>query len=68
MPVWVPDTAEDAGFSRFDISKAIQAGLKFRALQDTVHDAIVWAKARPAEYEWRAGLKPEREAELLNKM
>jgi 2'-hydroxyisoflavone reductase len=65
MPVWVPDTAEDAGFSRFDLSKAIQAGLKFRALQDTVHDTIEWTKTRPAEYEWRAGLKPEREQELL---
>jgi 2'-hydroxyisoflavone reductase len=68
IPVWVPDTVEDAGFSRFDISKAIQAGLKFRLLQDTVRDTIAWANTRPAEYEWRAGLKPEREAELLSKM
>jgi len=65
MPVWIPDTPEDAGFSRFDISKAIRAGLKFCALQDTVRDTIAWAKTRPAEYEWRAGLKPEREQELL---
>ena len=65
MPVWIPDTPEDAGFSRFDLSKAIRAGLKFCALQDTVRDTIAWAKTRPAEYEWRAGLKPEREQELL---
>jgi len=68
IPVWVPDTVEDAGFSRFDVSKAIRAGLKFRPLQDTVRDTIEWANTRPAEYEWRAGLKPEREAELLSKM
>ena len=65
MPVWVPDTAEDTGFSRLDVSKAIQAGLEFRPLQDTVRDTIAWADTRPAEYEWRAGLKPEREQELL---
>jgi 2'-hydroxyisoflavone reductase len=65
MPVWVPDTVEDAGFSRFDLSKAIAAGLKFRPLADTVRDTIQWAGTRPADHEWRAGLKPEREQELL---
>ena len=68
MPVWVPDTAEDAGFSRLDVSKAIQAGLEFRPLQDTVRDTLAWANTRPAEYEWRAGLKPEREQELLKSL
>ena len=65
MPVWVPDMVEDAGFSRLDVSKAIGAGLKFRPLADTVRDTIEWASTRPADYEWRAGLKPEREQELL---
>jgi 2'-hydroxyisoflavone reductase len=66
LPVWIPDTPEEAGFSRFDVSKAIQAGLTFRPLEEIVRDTIDWAKTRPAEYEWRAGLKPEREQELLN--
>jgi 2'-hydroxyisoflavone reductase len=66
MPVWIPDSVEDAGFSRFDVSKAIRAGLKFRPLKDTVRDTIEWANTRPTDYEWRAGLKPEREQELLN--
>lgn len=65
MPVWIPDNAESAGFSRVDVSKAIKAGLKFRALNDTIRDTIDWAKTRPADHEWRAGLKPEREQELL---
>lgn len=65
MPVWVPDNAESAGFSRVDVSKAIKAGLKFRALSETVRDTIAWANTRPADHEWRAGLKPEREQELL---
>jgi nucleoside-diphosphate-sugar epimerase len=66
MPVWVPDNEENRGFSRMNVSKAINAGLKFRALADTVRDTIAWANTRPAGYEWRAGLKPEREQELLN--
>ena len=65
MPVWIPDNAESAGFSRVDVSKAIKAGLKFRALSETVRDTIAWASTRPADHEWRAGLKPEREQELL---
>jgi len=65
MPVWIPDNAESAGFSRVDVSKAIKAGLKFRALSETVRDTIAWANTRPADHEWRAGLKPEREQELL---
>ena len=65
MPVWVPDTAEDAGFSRVNISKAVNAGLKFLSLEDTIRDTIKWAAERPEGYEWKAGLKPEREKELL---
>jgi 2'-hydroxyisoflavone reductase len=47
MPVWIPDTEEDAGFSRMDVSRAIDAGLKFRPLEDTIRDTIAWAETRP---------------------
>ncbi|HEX2996177.1 MAG TPA: NAD-dependent epimerase/dehydratase family protein [Anaerolineales bacterium] len=65
MPVWVPDEGETAGFARISVSKAIRAGLKFRPLDETVRDTLEWAKTRPADQEWRAGLNPEREQELL---
>lgn len=65
MPVWIPDTDEDAGFSRVDVSKAIEAGLKFRPLEDTIRDTIQWADMRPAHHEWRAGLNPTKENILL---
>jgi len=65
MPVWVPDNEENQGFSRVNISKAINAGLMFRALEDTIRDTIEWANTRPLDHEWRAGLKAEREQELL---
>ena len=66
MPVWIPDNEESQGFSRVDVSKAIKAGLKFRPLAETIKDTIDWANTRPADHEWRAGLKSEREQELLH--
>ncbi len=65
LPVWIPDTGEDAGFSRIDVSKAINAGLTFRPLEDTIRDTIAWAETRPGDHEWRAGLKPDKEETLL---
>jgi len=66
MPVWVPDNEENQGFSRVNISKGIKAGMKFRPLEDTVRDTLAWVGTRPTDHEWRAGLKSEREQELLN--
>ena len=65
MPAWIPDDEEGVGFARIDISKAIQAGLTFRPLEETVRDTLDWAKTRPMDHEWRAGLTAEREAEVL---
>ena len=65
MPVWIPDTEEDAGFSRVDISRAVNAGLKFRPLEDTIRDTIAWAETRPDDHEWRAGLNSTKEQILL---
>ncbi len=63
MPVWVPDNEENQGFSRMNISKGIKAGLAFRSLEDTVRDTLAWAGTRPADHEWRAGLKIRTRAE-----
>jgi len=66
LPLWLP--AEDpanAGFDAIDCTRAIAAGLRFRPLADTIRDTLAWAATRPADHEWRAGLKREREAELL---
>jgi len=53
------------GFFAFDSSKAMAAGLTFRSVPDTVRDTLAWDATRPADTQRRAGLKPEREAELL---
>ena len=65
MPTWVPDDEEGVGFSRVDVSKAMEAGLTFRPLEDTVRDTLEWAQTRPPGYVWRAGLAAEREQEVL---
>jgi 2'-hydroxyisoflavone reductase len=65
MPVWVPDNEENAGFSTVDVSKAMDAGLTFRPLEETIRDTIAWAETRPADHEWRAGLNPDKERTLL---
>jgi 2'-hydroxyisoflavone reductase len=64
LPLWIPGTAY-AGMSQVSIARALADGLTFRPLADTVRDTIDWAATRPADHEWRAGLKPEREAALL---
>jgi nucleoside-diphosphate-sugar epimerase len=66
LPLWVPaEDPSNAGFDKIDCARAIAAGLRFRPLADTIRDTLAWDATRPADHEWRAGLKREREAELL---
>jgi len=66
LPAWIPDDEENQGFAQMDMSKAVNAGLKFRPLEETVRDTLAWASSRPADYQLRAGLQSEREQELLS--
>ena len=66
MPVWVYPVPEVRGFSAWDCSKAIAAGLEFRPLADTARDTLVWWKGRPADAPaMRTGLKPDKESAIL---
>jgi 2'-hydroxyisoflavone reductase len=66
MPCWVYPEPETRGFSDWDCSKAIAAGLAFRPLADTARDTLTWWKSRPADAPAiRTGLKPEKEAAVL---
>lgn len=66
MPVWVYPSPATAGFSAFDGSKAVAAGLTFLPLAETARDTLEWWKARPAEEQaLRTGLAPEKEAGIL---
>ena len=65
LPLWLPEDGDHAGMNSVDCSKAFAAGLTFRPLAGTIRDTLAWDATRPADHEWRAGMKPEREAELL---
>ena len=64
MPVWAGD---ELGMSRTNISRALAKGLTFRSLGETARDTLAWFKAQKPERraKLRAGLTPEREAEVL---
>jgi 2'-hydroxyisoflavone reductase len=66
MPVWVYPSEETQGFSAYDVSKALAAGLTFRPLAETARDTLDWWKSLPPEEQTlRTGLDPEKEAALL---
>jgi 2'-hydroxyisoflavone reductase len=64
MPLWIPEQ-EGPGVGDVNCGRALAAGLIFRPLQETVRDTLAWRATLPADAEWPAGLKSEREAELL---
>jgi 2'-hydroxyisoflavone reductase len=67
MPLWVPSADETFRYiEQVSVRKAVDAGLTFRPLADTVRDTLAWASTRPADREPRAGLSAEREAEVLH--
>lgn len=67
MPAWVPPSGDGGGILQVDIGRAVGAGLSTRALESTARDTLAWWRSLPAERRAkpRAGLSPEREAEVL---
>ena len=70
MPVWIPGRGETFGFHRRDIRRAIAEGLTYRPLPLIAANTLAWFHTLPSERQskLRAGLTPEREAELLAKL
>ena len=67
IPIWMPPTGKTKGAHLRSNAKAVKAGLKFRPTSVTVRDTLAYFKSLPEERraKLRAGLTPEREAELL---
>lgn len=73
LPLWVPESNEPmAGFLRVSSDKAIRDGLTFRPIDATVRDTLAWDRTRAPGVDTGtitgvrvAGMKPERETELL---
>jgi 2'-hydroxyisoflavone reductase len=64
MPVWAGD---ELGLARTKIDRALAKGLTFRPLAETSRDTLAWFESLPQDRQskLRAGLTPEREAEVL---
>jgi len=69
LPIWEDPNGEDSQLLTVDGSRAAAAGLRNRPTRETARDTIAWWKTLPAERTatTRAGLKPEKEAELLSR-
>jgi 2'-hydroxyisoflavone reductase len=68
MPIWEVPEGKSKGMHTWSSARARQAGLKHRAVVDTVKDTLAWFRTLPEERQQklRAGLSKEREAELLS--
>ncbi|NQX58538.1 NAD-dependent epimerase/dehydratase family protein [Paenibacillus qinlingensis] len=64
LPLWLPSD-NLIGMLQLNNAKAFNSGLTTRALVDTVKDTRAWDQSRGAEIVRLAGLKPEREKQLL---
>jgi len=68
LPFWFPEgDAALRGAYDVDVDRAVEAGLVFRPLAETVRDTLEWDRSRPEEEGGRkAGLSREREREVLD--
>jgi 2'-hydroxyisoflavone reductase len=64
MPVW---TGKESGVARAKIDRALSKDLTFRPLAETARDTLAWFKSQSQDRQskMRAGLTPDREAEVL---
>jgi len=67
MPIWTPPNGPEAAYDQVNINKALSKGLTFRSLSDTTAATLDWFRKQPVDRQtkMRAGLKPEREAQVL---
>ncbi len=69
MPVWIPASGDMAGSGTMSNARATARGLRFRPVSDTAKATLEWVNGLDADTRAkvtsRAGLKPEREVEVL---
>jgi len=68
MPLWLPEEAAPhlKGFMFINCDKAVQAGLQYRPLTNTIRDTLTWYQTS-ANKELKAGIDAEKEQTLLRK-
>lgn len=67
IPIWTSTKGPEIGYSTVNINKALQHGLTFRTLSDTTKATLEWFRKQTPERQMkmRAGIKAQREAEVL---
>jgi 2'-hydroxyisoflavone reductase len=67
IPIWTSPHGPEIGYSTMNINKAVSQGLTFRPLSETTRATLDWFRKQPADRQtkMRAGIKPEREAQVL---
>ncbi len=65
LPLYLGGDVSENSMMRASIDRALATGLTIRSLEMTTKDTLAYAKTRSADHSWRAGLKAEREIELL---
>lgn len=66
LPSWLPAQGALAYMQSANIGRALQNGLTFRPLPDTILDTLAYLAGRPGGPDLKAGLKRDREKELLD--
>ena len=68
LPIWLPPEGEAAGFHRWNVSKAVKAGLTFRPLAQTIRGIYTWKDGLSEEERKKvrpAGMTRDREKAVL---
>lgn len=65
LPLYLGADEEGFAMLRANIERAVALGFTYRSLQETVTDTLTWLASRPTDQAWKAGLKAEKEKELL---
>jgi 2'-hydroxyisoflavone reductase len=67
IPIWTSTHGTEIGYSTVNIKKAVRQGLTFRPLAETTRATLEWFRKQTPERQakLRAGIKPERETEVL---
>jgi 2'-hydroxyisoflavone reductase len=67
IPIWTSRHGTEIGYSTMNINKAVINGLTFRPISDTTKATLDWFRKQPTERQlkMRAGIKAEKEAEVL---
>lgn len=69
FPIWAPYVGDTRGFHTWQNKRAVQAGLRFRPVEQTAADTLAWYHGQLKEEKGRTRLAftPEQEAEILKR-